>query len=381
MAATSGTLRGILGSGRRGAATAALLLAACQGDPSTSVTETPGDAGTQLSLLCQLTTDVLFAGGVRNEIPSLLNPALVPLSDPGARYLDDYAQSGVVEARVVGLVIDDTPIAIPHNILWWHEIVNIDLGGRRLAISYCPLTGSALVFDLTAAGVQRFIISGLIFQNNLVMLDEETETLWAQMCSQAGIGDRQGTQLVQIPAIEMLWVAWKARHPNTLVISSETGFDRNYARNPYEFYVVNDMLLFPLRDSVDPRRPLKERVLGIPDGGGGGIAIPFGELTGSAETTVIQTEIAGEIVQVLWDREARAAMAFYPRTTDGADATLRPVGTGFVDQETGSVWNVEGRAVSGPLAGSSLVAHEGSFVAYWFAWSAFHPLTRIWTGE
>ncbi|MCH8935360.1 MAG: DUF3179 domain-containing protein [Gemmatimonadetes bacterium] len=236
-------------------------------------------------------------------------------------------------------------------------------------------------FDLTAAGVQRFIISGLIFQNNLVMLDEETETLWAQMCSQAGIGDRQGTQLVQIPAIEMLWVAWKARHPNTLVISSETGFDRNYARNPYEFYVVNDMLLFPLRDSVDPRRPLKERVLGIPDGGGGGIAIPFGELTGSAETTVIQTEIAGEIVQVLWDREARAAMAFYPRTTDGADATLRPVGTGFVDQETGSVWNVEGRAVSGPLAGSSLVAHEGSFVAYWFAWSAFHPLTRIWTGE
>lgn len=381
MAATSGTLRGILGSGRRGAATAALLLAACQGDPSTSVTETPGDAGTQLSLLCQLTTDVLFAGGVRNEIPSLLNPALVPLSDPGARYLDDYAQSGVVEARVVGLIIDDTPIAIPHNILWWHEIVNIDLGGRRLAISYCPLTGSALVFDLTAAGVQRFIISGLIFQNNLVMLDEETETLWAQMCSQAGIGDRQGTQLVQIPAIEMLWVAWKTRHPNTLVISSETGFDRNYARNPYEFYVVNDMLLFPLRDSVDPRRPLKERVLGIPDGGGGGIAIPFGELTGSAETTVIQTEIAGEIVQVLWDREARAAMAFYPRTTDGADATLRPVGTGFVDQETGSVWNVEGRAVSGPLAGSSLVAHEGSFVAYWFAWSAFHPLTRIWTGE
>ena len=381
MAATSGTLRGILGSGRRGAATAALLLAACQGDSSTSIREVPEDSGAQLSLLCQLTTDVLFAGGVRNEIPSLLNPALVPLSDPGARYLDDYAQSGVVEARVVGLVIDDTPIAIPHNILWWHEIVNIDLGGRRLAISYCPLTGSALVFDLTAAGVQRFIISGLIFQNNLVMLDEETETLWAQMCSQAGIGDRQGTQLVQIPAIEMLWVAWKARHPNTLVISSETGFDRNYARNPYEFYVGNDMLLFPLRDSVDPRRPLKERVLGIPDGGGGGIAIPFGELTGSAETTVIQTEIAGEIVQVLWDREARAAMAFYPRTTDGADATLRPVGTGFVDQETGSVWNVEGRAVSGPLAGSSLVAHEGSFVAYWFAWSAFHPLTRIWTGE
>ncbi len=74
-------------------------------------------------------------------------------------------------------------------------------------------------------------------------------------------------------------------------------------------------------------------------------------------------------------------MAFYPRTADGRDATLRPEGTGFVDRETGSVWNVEGQAVSGPLAGSSLVAHEGAFVAFWFAWSAFHPLTQVWTGE
>ena len=284
MAATSGTLRGILGSGRRGAATAALLLAACQGDSSTSIREVPEDSGAQLSLLCQLTTDVLFAGGVRNGIPSLLNPALVPLSDPGARYLDDYAQSGVVEARVVGLVIDDTPIAIPHNILWWHEIVNIDLGGRRLAISYCPLTGSALVFDLTAAGVQRFIISGLIFQNNLVMLDEETESLWSQMCLLAGIGDRQGTQLVQIPAIEMLWVAWKTRHPSTLVISSETGFDRNYAQNPYETYVVSDLLLFPLRNPVDLRRPLTERVLRLPYVAVG-MALAFSTASGSLACT------------------------------------------------------------------------------------------------
>jgi hypothetical protein len=96
---------------------------------------------------------------------------MVPLGHPDAQYVDEYAKLAAgdpdsPEPRVVGLVVDGTPIAVPHNILWWHEIVNADLGGRRLTISYCPLTGSALAFDATAAQTQRFGVSGLIFQNN-----------------------------------------------------------------------------------------------------------------------------------------------------------------------------------------------------------------------
>ena len=367
------------------AAMAAVALLACEPDPSTTGPG-PGDNAAQLRLICQFASDDgLFAGGARDGIPALVNPPLVPASHPDAQYVERYARrtlplGGPVEARVVGLMVDDTPVAIPHNILWWHEIVNVDLGGRRLAITYCPLTGSALVFDATAAGTQRFGVSGLIFENNLVMFDEETGSLWSQMCLSASLGDRQGTRLVQIPATEMRWDAWKKRHPETLVVSSQTGFDRVYDENPYESYETSDFLLFGLRRPVDDRRPLKERVLGIPDGDGG-IAIPFGVLAQIGSTAAFRTTIAGEVVQVLWDGEARAARAFYPRTDDGTEIFLRTEGTGFVDNVTGSTWNVEGRALEGPLAGSSLVAHEGSFVAFWFAWSAFHPKTLLWTSE
>lgn len=367
------------------AAMAAVALFACEGDPSTTGPG-PGANAAQVRLLCQFASDDgLFAGAARDGIPALVNPPLVPASHPDAQYVERYARrtlplGGPVEARVVGLMVDDTPVAIPHNILWWHEIVNVDLGGRRLAITYCPLTGSALVFDATAAGTQRFGVSGLIFENNLVMFDEETGSLWPQMCLSASVGDRQGTRLVQIPATEMRWDAWKKRHPETLVVSSQTGFDRVYDENPYESYETSDFLLFGSRLPIDDRRPLKERVLGIPDGDGG-IAIPFGVLAQIGSTAAFRTTIAGEVVQVLWDGEARAARAFYPRTDDGTEISLRTEGTGFVDKVTGSTWNVEGRALKGPLAGSSLVAHEGSFVAFWFAWSAFHPNTLLWVEE
>ena len=191
---------------------AAVALLACERAPS-ATGPGPGDGAAQLRLLCQFVSDDgLFAGAARDGIPALVNPPLVPASHPDAQYVERYARrtlpsGGPVEARVVGLMVDDTPVAIPHNILWWHEIVNVDLGGRRLAITYCPLTGSALVFDATAAGTQRFGVSGLIFENNLVMFDEETGSLWSQMCLSASLGDRQGTQLVQIPATEMRWDA------------------------------------------------------------------------------------------------------------------------------------------------------------------------------
>ncbi len=364
----------------RVAATVVVALAACQADPGPTGPGGPGVVGPDLSRLCAFTTETVFSGGVaRGGIPELLNPVFVPLSHPDAGYADDYAATGGVEARVVGLIVDGTPVAIPHNILWWHEIVNADLGGRRLAITYCPLTGSALVFDATAAGVARFGVSGLLLLNNLVMFDEATGSLWSQMCALAGDGDREGTRLVQVPAIEMRWEAWKARYPNSLVVSGNTGHDRDYRQNPYEFYELSDALLFPLLDSVDVRRPVKERVLGVPDGAGG-IAFPFGELAGSAATTVIQAEVGDTIVQVLWDGDAGAAMAFHRRTANGQEAVLRPAGLGFVD-EGGTTWNLEGRAIAGPLQGERLVPVEGAFVAFWFAWSAFHPLTRIWTSE
>ncbi len=345
----------------------------------------PGEGpigGVDPSFQCRFFSDDLFAAGAsRDGIPALVNPPLVLATHPDAQYVEQYARGNPpVEARVVGLVVDGVPVAIPHNILWWHEIVNLDLGGRRLTVSYCPLTGSTLVFDATAAGTQRFGVSGLILENNLVMFDEETGSLWPQMCQLASAGDRAGTRLVQVPAVEMLWDTWKTRHPETMVVSSDTGWDREYTRNPHEGYELSDVLFFPSQDSIDARRPMKERVLGIPDGAGG-LAIPFGVLEQAGNIVAFSTTVAGELIQVLWDGEARAARAFFPRTTDGTAVSIQTANGQFVDTATGSVWNIEGLAMQGPLAGSQLAIQESSFVAYWFAWAAFHPDTRLWTQE
>lgn len=364
---------------------ACAALAACGTTPTD---DGPGPGpGPDLSLTCAATAAIFDGGAGRGGIPALTNPPLVELDDPGATYVDEYAAAaanddGSVEARVVGLYVDGTAIAVPHNVLWWHEIVNLDVGGHRLSVTYCPLTGSPLVFDLGASGVAHLGVSGLIFENNLVMFDPDTESLWPQLCLGAVRGPLEGSNLIQFPATDMRWETWKARHPDGLVVSSATGFDREYTRYPYRFYEASDFLLFPLSRAPDTRRPLKERVFGIGEGRGG-IAFPFEELVGtSSGTNVITTLFGGGEVILLWDGEALGAGAFYPRTMANEPVKLRASEDGrFTDAETGTQWNAAGLAIEGPMAGSRLQPVAGAFVAYWFAWAAFYPDTGIWLRE
>ncbi len=336
-------------------------------------------------LTCDLPESAIFDGGVaRDAIPALVNPPLVPADHPDAAYLAEYAalRAEIPEypdLRVVGLVTSSgAAVAIPHNILWWHEIVHIDDGGRRLAVTYCPLTASAVVFDATAAGTRRFGVSGLIARNNLMMFDPETESLWSQMSLRASCGPRRGHRLRVLPSIEMGWDAWKARHPDTRVVSSATGVDRNYAAYPYDLYeAAPAFLLFPMDQPLDERREAKERVLGIPDGSGG-VAFPFGELEARGEHAVAHATVGGRPVVVLWDAVARAAGAYEPRSAEGP-ATLSVRQDVVMDAESGSQWDVEGRAVQGPRAGETLERVPEAFVAFWFAWAAFYPETVLWS--
>ena len=223
MAGTSRTLTRWASTGP--ALVATLAMAGCEAGPA-GLPGPGNDFTPQVLPRCHVTSDMLFSGGTgRDGIPALVNPALVPRNHPEAQYLDAYDRLAenrpdLPNARVVGMVVDGTPVAIPYNILWHHEIVNFEFGGVRYAVTYCPLTGSALVFDATAAGTRRFGVSGLIFRNNLVMFDEETESLWPQMCEGAAIGDKSGTALVRTRGLEMLWKGWKKRYPNTLVVGS-----------------------------------------------------------------------------------------------------------------------------------------------------------------
>ena len=320
---------------------------------------------------CELPVGEIVNGGPgKDGIPALTDPPLVPAGEAG--YLND-------NDRVIGVFLNGEPVAIPHNVLWWHEIVNYSAAGDGLAVTYCPLTGSSIVFDRSAIGGAELGVSGLLYNNNLIMYDRnEQEALWSQMLSGAGCESSKNVSLTTVAHVEMSWRGWKSLYPGTSVISSSTGFSRNYQRYPYGDYEVesNTELLFR-QPAYSDSRPPKERVLGIPGGSGRALLFPFGKLEETGALAAVSDQFEGRNVIVLWDTEKRAAAAFEPRTLNGDPVQIRVQNGQFVDQATGSLWQVDGLAISGSLSGQRLEPVAEAYVAFWFAWATFHPEARI----
>ena len=321
---------------------------------------------------CSIPTALFADGGVgKDGIPALTDPGFI--SADQAAYLAG-------NDRVIGFLVDGVAVAVPHNILWWHEIINFNFSDAlRLAVSYCPLTGSSMAFDRASVGGGEFGVSGLLFQNNLTMYDRTSqESLWPQMNREAGCGPRTSARLPMFPIVEMTWAGWRALYPDTRVVSERTGFLRNYSTTGYPYGNYEDpengALLFPMQ--IDGRRDPKERLLGIPDGDGG-IAFPFFELDEAGPYRVVHEAITGLDVVVFWDRDKEGAMTYRPRAA-GQDLTFEADADGFVDAQTGSRWRLDGLAAEGPLAGEQLEPIAEAYVAFWFAWAAFQPQTRLW---
>jgi hypothetical protein len=239
------------------------------------------------------------------------------------------------------------------------------------------------------ATLAEFGVAGFLYRNNLVMYDRRNEqSLWPQMSRGARCGSAIGTELTQLPAVDMTWRGWKSLHPDSRIVSRNTGYSRNYRFNPYAEGGSDDGsdllpggdgsgLPFPMPEPIDDRRPMRERVVGIPDGEGGGVAYPFGLLNENADLRVVADTVGGDPLVVLWSRKHGTGTAFH---TGGPDAPGRfeVVDGAFTDRATGSVWTIEGKAVEGPRAGDVLDPVARSYVAYWFAWAAFQSETEIW---
>ncbi len=347
--------------------------AACVGIANACGNPTSSSFDSVEKLECSIPTAEIFDGGPgKDGIPALVNPNLVSPDDPSLDYL-------LESDRVIGLEWNGNAVAVPLNVGWWHEIVNLDLAGLQVAITHCPLTGSSLAFDRAPAGGATFGVSGLLYQNNLIMYDRnQAESLWPQMTRGAQCGPRLGAALTMIPVVEMTWKGWWSLHPDTRVVAG--GGARNYRSYPYGSYddVGNEQLLFPVRN-LDRRRALKERVLGIPDGETGGIAFPFGALDAIGPVAAVHSALSGSTeVVVLWDRAHASAMAYRP-VARGQRLRFESRAGAIVDVETSSQWDVNGRARSGPLAGERLEPVAEAYTAFWFAWAAFHRDTQLWT--
>lgn len=347
----------------------ALFLAACGTGPA-DLDEDPDGP------VCELPTDLFFTSTLPDEIPSLLQPPMVTIGEPGSEDLLD-------SDRILGVVIDGQPRAYPHNILVHHEIVSDRVGGRYVTATFCPLTGSGLAFDPSLGTEQLDIgVSGLLFANNLVLYDRISGDVYGPQLSVDGKCSRFRDQtLSTIPMIETSWGRWRTLHPNTRVVSRNTGFDRNYDRSPYEGYeeLNNDELLFEM--TVDDSRPIKERVLAI-RAGSGGVGYPFGELADELGSRgALNETVDGTPTAIFYEADqGQTAIAFYA-TVAGQDLTFDalPDGT-WTDFETGSIWTIDGTAIAGSLQGERLAIREDAFVVFWFAWRHFQPNGVTWVG-
>jgi hypothetical protein len=218
------------------------------------------------------------------------------------------------------------------------------------------------------------------------MYDRQTESLWSHFTAGAVVGFLTGTELDLFPLQTVSFADFRAAHPTGLVLSRDTGFDREYGRNPYTNYdnPASRPVLF--RGEYDRVLPAKTRVLTVQHGGEA-VAIVHAALV---DRRVLEFDIGGETLvalakpgtvsaldtrSIVDGRDIGATGVFVPGA-DGQSVTLSAEGGAFRDVETGSTWNVLGRAVEGPLRGSQLqpVEHLDTF---WFAWSAFQPETTI----
>jgi hypothetical protein len=302
-----------------------------------------------------------------------------------------------LHADEVGFVADDEPVlalevggearAYPVQILIWHEIVNDTIDGIPVAITYCPLCNSAVAYDRRLGDrVLDFGTSGMLYNSALVMYDRQTESLWSHFTGEAVIGHLTGAQLDVFPMSTVSWADWRDAHPDGLVLSRDTGFDRDYGRNPYPGYDDVDSSPFLFQGEVDGRLAAMERVVGI-ERDGDAVAVRLDKL---ADQGVLEVEVGGATV-VVWaepgtasaldagtvatGRDVGATGVFVPRDR-GRDLPFDRTEDGFVDDQTHSHWNILGQATSGPLRGTTLdpVAHLDTF---WFAWASFQPDTDI----
>jgi hypothetical protein len=308
-----------------------------------------------------LREEVLSGGPPKDGIPSIDDPTF-----QNAEQADSALRP---EDVVFGLVRNGEVKAYPQRILVHHEITNDVVGGEPVSVTYCPLTGTAMGFR---RGETTFGVSGKLVNNNLVMYDRATDSRWPQVLGTAISGEFEGESLQEFRLVWTTWKQWKAAHPETRVLSTDTGHVRNYGQDPYGSYVPNPSGYYA-RDSTlfaplgrDDRLPNKRVVLGA--------RLPESESRLAVEKPAL-----------------REAGVLSSNTGESGDAALLAVSDPTLD--TGYVYrNPEERPFD--YDDGQAVADDGTrydpanlpldrtyaFDAMWFAWSGFYPSTEVVTG-
>jgi len=307
--------------------------------------------------------DKIKGGGPpKDGIPSIDDPKFAEVQ--GSQFVRD---SDVV----IGLEINGDARAYPLFILVWHEIVNDNVGGVPVAVTYCPLCYTNQVFERVINGQEvEFGTSGKLYNSNLLMYDRLTDSYWSQGLGYAVTGDLTGTALKILPFDVITWGDWKKLHPDTVVLTTDTGHLRSYATDPYGDYYTDPRIIFPV-DNMDDRMHPKEIILGFFEDG-----VYKAYKQNDVELNTVINDDVGQTPVMLVSFYSQNSRAF-ERTLDEQVLEFEFTDEKILDTKTKSEWNYDGLSISGPLEGSQL-ARMSMFPGFWFEWIAFHPETEVW---
>ena len=240
------------------------------------------------------------------------------------------------QGRILGVDIYGVQRAYPISILNWHEIVNDTLNGHPVMITYCPLCGSGIAFESESAG---FGVSGLLFNSDVLLYDRKTESLWSQIGMRAISGERKGEHLKSIALVHTTLSQWLKMFPTSEILSSNTGFKRDYSRSPYAGYEKSPHTYFDVSNKAPDIFHPKSLVLGVRVGNQFK-AYPYERLSKLGQKH-IRDQINGKYITINWDAQAQSA---------------------HID-----------------TSHSHYSAHGTQM--FWFAWYAFYPDTLIFEDE
>lgn len=271
-------------------------------------------------------SELVSGGPPKDGIPSIDNPRFVSIDE------SDWISE---TSEIFILTVNDTVKAYPQPILVWHEIVNDNIEGIPVAVTYCPLCGSTVAYKRVINGeATEFGTTGLLYNSNLVMYDRLTDSYWTQIRGEAVIGEVVGTKLEKLPLQTMKWGDAKKRFPQAQILSKETGFSRSYGSDPYAYYYEREEILFPVKNTQSEYDiGSKTIVIGLTINGESRAYTEFDLITQKN----ITDKLGGERIQLVKE----------------ADGFMK-----ITNLETGEK-----------------IAWERDF---WFAWLAFHPETTVY---
>ena len=322
----------------------AVVLSACSAQPTglsdVGVSQSSGSSGfvplaqREVSLTSEGTPYIVDPAEIRSGGPP--PDGIPPIDDPVYVSVSEADEWVADNELALAITYDGVTRAYPLQIMVWHEIVNDFFGDERVLITYCPLCGTGIAYKPVVAGEQvEFGTSGKLWQSNLVMYDRLTDSYWTQIDGVSIVGSQAGEQLEAVPIDTVVWGEWKDSHPDAQVLSQDTGFNRDYGRDPYGSYYEDSFLMFPVHEQDD-------RV--------------------HAKTVVYSFVLNGQ---------AAAYRASDVRAQGVIEDTVAGVGVRLVQEEDGTV------TVTREDTGAVIAQERG----FWFSWYAFHPDTLLYGVE